>query len=117
MKVEKRFTTGVDNGVSGLLSEEEMGVFAPYEAFPCFQIRELFYTEDNPQSLATRHLAKAYDIDLPKGVTPTMKRNFTVITITGRGKAEEEETTGAPEATAEVEATAQKAEGEGEKKD
>ena len=59
------------------------------------------------------------ELDLPKGIEPTIKRNFTVITVTGRGKAEEEEEpTGAPE-TAEVEATAQKAPegGDAEKKE
>lgn len=55
------------------------------------------------------------ELDLPKGVEPTIKRNFTVITITGRGKAEEEDT-GAP-VMATVEATAQKTpEGGSEKK-
>lgn len=30
------------------------------------------------------------DIELPKGVTPAIKRNFTIITVAGRGKIEEE---------------------------
>ena len=30
------------------------------------------------------------DVQLPDGVTPTIRRNFTVITIAGRAKAEEE---------------------------
>lgn len=49
------------------------------------------------------------DIKLPSGVTPVIKRNFTLVTITGRGKADDEDATGAPEATGEVMATAQKA--------
>lgn len=72
MKIGKRFVTGIDGNESKLLSESDIGVFAPYEALPCFQIHELFYTEDNPQSLATRHLAKAYQIDLPPGAMRAM---------------------------------------------
>jgi large subunit ribosomal protein L25 len=30
------------------------------------------------------------DLELPKGITPTIKRNFTIATIAGRAKAEEE---------------------------
>ena len=59
-------------------------------------------------------------VSLPEGIEPTIKRNFTIATITGRGKADEEETTAAPAEgdTAEVEATAQKAEGgDAEKKE
>lgn len=53
------------------------------------------------------------DIELPSGVKPTIDRDFTIATITGRGSADEEEVpTDAPE-TAEVEATAQKAPEEG----
>lgn len=72
VKVGRRFTTGINSGKSKLLAQEEVGVFAPYDVFPCFQVHELFYTEDNPQSLATRHLTKAYNIDLPKGAMRVM---------------------------------------------
>jgi mannose-6-phosphate isomerase-like protein (cupin superfamily) len=72
VKIGKRFITGVNDGKSRLLAQENVGAFAPYELFPCFQIHELFYTEDDPQSLATRHLTKTYDIDLPKGAMRMM---------------------------------------------
>lgn len=49
------------------------------------------------------------DVSLPSGVVPVIKRNFTLITITGRGKADEvDEDTGAPEAAAEVPASTAK---------
>jgi len=72
MKIGKRFVTGVDNNQSSLISQEVIGTIVPYEIFPSFQIQELFYTEDNPQSLATRHLSQAYNIDLPKGAMRVM---------------------------------------------
>jgi mannose-6-phosphate isomerase-like protein (cupin superfamily) len=72
VRVGKRFITGVDSGKSRLLAQEKVGVFSPYEILPCFQIHELFYTEDDPQSLATRHLVKTYNIDLPKGAMRIM---------------------------------------------
>lgn len=41
------------------------------------------------------------DIKLPKGVTPVIQRNFTLITITGRGKADDvEDAAAAPAAEA-----------------
>lgn len=55
------------------------------------------------------------DLNLPKGVTPVIKRNFTVITITGRGKAEEIDDTSAPVATTEVPAMKAKAADEDKK--
>ncbi len=49
------------------------------------------------------------DIKLPEGVTPSIKRNFTIATIAGRAKAEEEPAAAAAApATAAVPATAQK---------
>jgi len=53
------------------------------------------------------------DMELPKGVTPVIKRNFTVATIAGRGKAEEEAapaaaTAAAPAAAAKKEAPKKK---------
>lgn len=72
MRIGKRFVTGMKEGKSQLLSQEKVSGFAPYELFPSFQIHELFYTEDTPQSLATRHLAQVYNIDLPKGAMRVM---------------------------------------------
>ncbi len=48
------------------------------------------HIEINIQAVDIGHSVHINDIELPKGVTPTIKRNFTIITIAGRGKAEEE---------------------------
>jgi|GEM_PF-2343835 len=67
LKPTRRFISGFDkNNQSKILSEETIPSFIPYEILPSFQIQELFYTEDNPQSLKTRHLAKPYNIELPE---------------------------------------------------
>ncbi len=50
------------------------------------------------------------DVELPKGVTPVIKRNFTVATIAGRGKAEEETPAAAAAAPAAAPAAAAKKE-------
>ena len=74
METIRRVTSGVDeNKVSKVIKDDEIKAFVPYEEFPSFQIQELFYTEDNPLSLLTRHLTKFYDIDLPKGAMRFMK--------------------------------------------
>jgi len=44
----------------------------------------------NIQSVDIGRSIHIEDMELPKGVTPVIKRNFTVATIAGRGKAEEE---------------------------
>ncbi|MEK6746638.1 MAG: 50S ribosomal protein L25/general stress protein Ctc [Pseudomonadota bacterium] len=54
------------------------------------------HIEINIQAVDIGHSVHINDIELPKGVTPAIKRNFTIVTIAGRGKAEEE----APVATA-----------------
>lgn len=41
------------------------------------------------------------DLELPKGVTPAIKRNFTIATIAGRGKEEEEKPAAAEGSTVE----------------
>ncbi len=48
------------------------------------------HIEINIQAIDIGHSVHVKDIELPKGVTPVIKRNFTIITIAGRGKAEEE---------------------------
>ena len=74
METIRRVISGVDqNKVSKIIEDKKIKSFVPYEEFPCFQIQELFYTEDNPLSLLTRHLKKSYDIDLPKGAMRFMK--------------------------------------------
>jgi len=70
----KRYTTGIDDqGVSRILAKDEVASFSPYELFPSFQIEELFYTQENPQSLNTRHFDKPYDIELPEGAIRLLK--------------------------------------------
>ncbi len=48
------------------------------------------HIEVNIQAIDIGHSVHINDIELPKGVTPAIKRNFTIVTIAGRGKAEEE---------------------------
>lgn len=48
------------------------------------------HIEVNIQTVDIGHSVHINDIELPKGVTPAIKRNFTIVTIAGRGKAEEE---------------------------
>lgn len=58
------------------------------------------HIEINIQQLNIGDSVHIKDIDLPKGITPMIKRNFTVATIAGRAKEEEKVTE-----TAEAEAT------------
>ncbi len=48
------------------------------------------HIEVNIQAVDIGHSVHINDIELPKGVIPAIKRNFTIATIAGRGKAEEE---------------------------
>ena len=74
LKDTRCITTGLNNNkVSTLLEERVVSEFIPYELFPSFRIQELFYTEDFPQSLFTRHLKKIYDIDLPQNAIRFLK--------------------------------------------
>jgi large subunit ribosomal protein L25 len=68
------------------------------------------HIEINIQSLDIARSLHINDIELPKGVTPTIKRNFTIATIAGRGKADEEPaaTAAAPAAAAKKEAPKKK---------
>ena len=70
------------------------------------------HIEINIQALDIAHSIHINDIELPKGVVPAIKRNFTVLTIAGRGKAEEEKTAtaaaAAPAAAAKKEAPKKK---------
>lgn len=63
----RRVITAIEDNVSKVISDEQISEFIPYEIYPSFQLKELFYTEDAEQSLKTRHLDKPYDINIPKG--------------------------------------------------
>lgn len=58
------------------------------------------HIEVNIQTVDIGHSVHINDIELPKGVTPAIKRNFTIVTIAGRGKAEEEAPAAAAATTA-----------------
>lgn len=73
LKSTHRIISGVDNNQSKIISEDEVKPFSPYDIFPCFQIENLFYTEDKSPSLNTRHLNKPYDINLPEGAFRFMR--------------------------------------------
>ena len=47
------------------------------------------HIEINVQSMDIGHSFHINDVQLPKGVTPAIKRNFTIATIAGRSKEEE----------------------------
>lgn len=66
------------------------------------------HIEVSIQSVDIGHSVHINDIDLPKGITPAIKRNFTIVTVVGRGKAEEEAptTSAAPVAAATATAAA-----------
>ncbi len=73
-KSTRRLITGVDeNQQSKLLTHENIKPIVPYDIFPSFQLQNLFYTEDHPQSLTTRHLEQAYNIALPEGAVRFLK--------------------------------------------
>lgn len=70
----RRITTGVnENYESTIISDEQVKALTPYPQFPCFKLQNIFYTEDNLQSLKTRHLEKPYDIQLPAGAMRFLK--------------------------------------------
>lgn len=60
-------TTGIENEESKLISDTQIKTIIPYPKYPSFQLQDLFYTEDNPQSLSTAHKDNVYSIDLPIG--------------------------------------------------
>jgi len=73
-KVTRRVSTGFNTqGQSSILADEQAEMFAPYPLYSCFQLQNLFYTEENPQSLKTRHNDQPYDIVLPKGAMRFLK--------------------------------------------
>lgn len=58
------------------------------------------HIEVSIQAVDIGHSVHISDIELPNGVTPVIKRNFTIVTIAGRGKAEEESPAAAAAAAA-----------------
>jgi hypothetical protein len=55
-------TTVLDNdGTSKLESIKVVTAFSPYEKFPHFQVQELFYADNSPLSVLTRHLDQRSD--------------------------------------------------------
>jgi mannose-6-phosphate isomerase-like protein (cupin superfamily) len=74
LKETRRVLSGLDkNQKSILLADEKIASFIPYSIFPSFQLQELFYTEDKPQSLNTCHMQKPYDLQLPEGAIRFLK--------------------------------------------
>lgn len=70
----RRVVTGLnEQGESVLIADEAITSFVPYAICPFFQIEELFYTEDHPLSLLTRHVSCDYDINLPENTVRFMK--------------------------------------------
>lgn len=66
------------------------------------------HIEISIQAVDIGHSVHINDIELPKGITPAIKRNFTIVTIAGRGKAEEEAPTAAAAVAAAPAAAAKK---------
>lgn len=74
MQKTRRITTGYSKAKkSTILADEYISTLIPYDQSPSFQLQNLFYTEDNPQSLQTKHLATPYDINLPEGAMRFLK--------------------------------------------
>jgi mannose-6-phosphate isomerase-like protein (cupin superfamily) len=58
---------------SKILADENIESLIPYQKCPSFQLQRLFYSEDNPLTLETRHLDKPYDINLPERAIQFLK--------------------------------------------
>jgi mannose-6-phosphate isomerase-like protein (cupin superfamily) len=82
LKTMRRITAGVDTRTSEslIVSNEQVDVLIPYPQYPCFKLQNIFYTEDNFQSLETRHLDKPYEIQLPIGAMRFLKIRMPTIT-------------------------------------
>ena len=73
-KITRVVVTSYNANESTIISDKILQEFPPYEQYPCFQLTNLFYTEDMPQSLdKTRHLDSPYDINLPEGAMRILK--------------------------------------------
>ena len=74
---------GIKKGGVLNLVRHEIEFWCAYDAIPT-------HIEINIQALDIARSIHIEEVELPKGVTPAIKRNFTILTIAGRGKAEEE---------------------------
>ncbi len=84
---------GLKRGGVYNIVRHEIEFFCSPDAIP-------LHIEVSIQSIDIGHSVHINDIELPKGITPAIKRNFTIVTIAGRGKAEEEAPVAAAAATA-----------------
>ncbi len=74
LKKTRRVISGINaNQKSTILADEKIAALAPYPSLPSFYLQDLFYTEENPQTLATRHLDNIYDLHLPEGAMRFLK--------------------------------------------
>lgn len=80
--------TGQDKSV-GLKRGGVLNVVRHEIEFLCVPEAIPTHIEVNVQPLDIGHSVHINDITLPKGVTPTIKRNFTIAAVAGRSKEEE----------------------------
>lgn len=73
MQASRRVMTGIIGNKSAIVADEIVEDIHPYDSFPSFLIQNLFYTEDFPQSIKTRHVATPYNRDLPKAALRFVK--------------------------------------------
>lgn len=74
MKKSSVVTTGINaQNKSVIISKHQASIKTPMPQFSGLQVQELFYTEDSPLSLITRHLTKQYHHELPEGALRIMK--------------------------------------------
>lgn len=86
-------SVGLKRGGVLNIVRHEIDFFCAPESIPT-------HIEINVQSVDIGHSVHIKDIELPNGITPVIKRNFTIATIAGRGKAEEETPAAVAAATA-----------------
>lgn len=73
MQAVKRYISGVDkNGLSKIIQSDSIEPEAPYTQYPSLQLNNLFYSEESPQSVSTRHDPSPYSINLPAGALRVM---------------------------------------------
>lgn len=96
LNVEK--SIGIKRGGALNIVKHDIEVMAPVASIPKF-------IEVDVMELDIGRSVHINDIKLPKDTTPSIKRNFTIASIAGRQKEEEEIPTTAPVAAGEVPAT------------
>lgn len=73
-KVTRRITSFNDaNQKPQLLADEIIEAFSPFPTLESFQLQNLFYIQDFPPSLSTRHSDTPYNLDLPAGALRFVK--------------------------------------------